>query len=55
MEQFVEHQTKRIDVGLFGNGFLGGVVGRVEGVEVFGSHVGDRAAEHLLAFAGGLL
>ena len=47
IEQFVEHQAERIDVGPLGDGGFGGVVGRIEGVEMFGGHVGDRAAEHL--------
>ena len=55
IEQFIEHQSERIDVGLLGDGVFGGVVGGVERVEVLGGHVGDRAAEHFFAFTGRLL
>ena len=48
-EQLLQHQAERVDVGPRGDGFGLGRVARVERIEMFGRHVGERAAEHFVA------
>ncbi len=49
IEHLVEHEAERIHVGTSGDGLVAGVIGGIEGVQVFGRHVGERAAEHFFA------
>ena len=45
-QQFEEDQAQGVDVGAFGDGIRGRRAARVEGVEMLGGHVRERAAEH---------